>query len=69
VAKPDKPIILIGAWLLGIPALFGVIAPLVSDGTVLGVAAAFGAFALWVAIVYKTTRNYLRLRQARQTNP
>jgi len=73
-ARPHKPIILIGIWLLGIPALLVSgfvlyaalrIPPEERSAAILGAAVGLGFLALWTAIVYKTTRNYVRLRQSR----
>lgn len=68
VARPNKPIILIGVCLLSISALAGAIASLVSGGGILSIVAGLGILTLWGAIVYKTTKNYLRLRQARRND-
>ncbi len=65
-ARPNKPIILIGTWLLSTSALAGAIVSLVSGGGILGMAVDLGVLILWGAVAYKVTRNYLRLRHARR---
>lgn len=68
VARPNKPIILIGVWLLSISALVGAIASLAGGGGIFGIVAGLGLLALWGAIVYKTTKNYLRMRHPRRND-
>jgi hypothetical protein len=73
VANPHKPIILVGIWLVGLPAMgAGVVAlynALTSPSVeaVLRAGAGLGLLALWGAIAYKATRNYFRMRRAERS--
>jgi hypothetical protein len=73
VAGPNRPIILVGIWLVGLPGLGAGVATilnaLASPGveTLLKAGAALGLLALWGAIVWKATRNYVRLRRAERS--
>jgi len=70
VAQPHRRMVVVGIWLMALPALAAVLVALANTfaspnaEAVLGAIAALGLLSLWGAIVTKTTRNYFRLRRA-----